>query len=134
MMKKVILSTSLIALLFTMACGDDEDDCGILSCIRGARTDGDLNVKVTINTENPEVEVFIFQGKIENQDTLFSDILTEKNKVYQVESDNYYSGTILYKDGIKEILVINGKNMPTIDNDCDCPRGKNINLNLRLAK
>lgn len=130
-MKKLATTFVIFFLLSGIACSDE--DCDFVICDSGPFF-GDLNVLLTINDENPEVEVVIYEGKIEGKDTLFHEFISESNWVYSLESNRYYSGTAFYKDGIRDILVINGKNLPTKSDDCDCEYGQTKRLNLRLAK
>lgn len=112
------------------------EDCDDYDCSSGPYY-GDLRVWVTTNEENPTVEVTIFSGTVESQDTVWSGIASDsKFTVSEVRSGKYYSGTALYKDGFKEIIAINGRTLDTkeSDFDCSCVDGGQAIINLRLAK
>lgn len=130
-MRKILTILTLIILSVFISCSDD--DCSLVICDSGPYY-GDLNVLVTINDENPDVELVIYEGKIERNDTVIYDVLNESNMIYELIAGKYYSGTVIYQDGIKEILAINGRSLDITTDDCDCKRGANRRLNLRLAK
>jgi hypothetical protein len=130
---KKLLFLSLIFTALYISCTDDDDDCSLFNCINGGTYEGNLNVKVTINEENPNAVVVLYKGRIEQGDTLLIDTLSENSKTYEMAPEFYYSGTVTYKDGIRQVEVVNGKYMDLAGEDCDCPHGRSISLNLRLA-
>lgn len=94
---------------------------------------GEMKVRVTINNENPEVHVVIFQGKIEKHDTLISERINHSPVYYNLEAGQYYSGTARYISGIREIIAIDGKTMQTSTDDNNCESAENFTLNLKLV-
>lgn len=131
-MKQKLLAVLIFSFGVLVSC--DEDCDGFFHSCPDGPFFGDLNVKLTINAENPEVEVIIFRGRAEKQDTVIHDFVSQKSKIYNLEAGFYYSGNAYYQDGIKEILAINGKELSTSTDDCDCEYAENRNLNLRLAR
>jgi hypothetical protein len=95
---------------------------------------GELAIKLTINDDHPEVLVTIFEGNIEKADTLFSEYWSDDRVYYELESGRRYSATAHYFVDGREIVAIDGKQMTTSSNECDCNYGESITLNLRLAK
>ena len=94
---------------------------------------GDLKVKLTINDENPEVLVVVFEGNYERGDTIFSELVTTSSVTYEMEGDRFYSATAVYMRGPREIWAIDGKEMTVSDDDDDgCPYASDITLRLNL--
>lgn len=94
---------------------------------------GNIKVRLTINDENPEVFVVIFDGKLEERDTLFSEYVSESPIYYEVEAGRYYSGAVSYHSGLREVVAIDGKRMKTSSDDNSCEYAEDFTLNLRLA-
>jgi len=125
-MNKALLIASISLLLFCMSC---DEDC---ECPSGPFY-ANLKLKITINNETPEVEVIVFRGRIESQDTVLIDTVNQTDIQYELEAGTYYSATARYKSGNKEILAINGKEMTLGEDDCGCDKPQNHSLNLKLA-
>lgn len=106
-----------------------DEDC---SCPSGPFY-GELKIKVTINDENPEVDLVIMRGRIEDADTILVETVTETKVFYEFEADLRYSATATYRKGSKTIVAIDGKLMDVFSDDCDCDYAENITLNLKLA-
>ena len=116
----------LLVLLTFTSC---DENCENI-CPRGPFF-SDLRVLLTINDENPEVEVVIFYGRIENQDTVLTATVQEST-TFELESDLYYAVTARYKQGTKEIIAINGKKLELNEDDCGCESARNHTMNLTL--
>lgn len=123
-MKLLKLLFLIITLSFGISC-DEECQNGLLF--------GEIKLKVTVNDENPTVHVVLFKGRIENNDTLRSEYVTQPTVHYEVEAGRYYSATARYTSGAREILAIDGKTMDTTTSDDGCEYAEDITLNLRLA-
>lgn len=126
-MKQLVLLMLSLALLGAISCTDD--DC---SCPSGPYY-ANLKVKLTINEENPEVLLTIFEGNFESGDTLISEVIDEDKVFYEMEAGRYYSAVVVYVDGAREITAIDGRKMRTSEDDCGCEYGENMTLNLRLV-
>ncbi len=120
------------SLVFFANC--DEDCNGVFQSCDSGPFYGDVNVRVSTSVENPEVEIVIYRGRIEKKDTVIHEFVNENSTIYSLEADTYYSGTAVYKDGIKDVLAINGKRLTTSTDDCNCDYADNMNLNLKLAR
>lgn len=123
-MKKPVLFIFFPALLFFMGC-EDQCDPGPYF--------GEVKVKLTINDENPDVHVVIFEGKIEKGDTLISEYVSESPVYYELEAEKYYSATARYQSGVREVLAVDGKKMTTTSDDDTCEAAEDFTLNLKLA-
>ncbi|WP_421873633.1 hypothetical protein [Marinoscillum sp.] len=126
-MKNILIGLLLVLLTTLSACDD-----GLCDCDRGPFF-GELQVKLTINDDNPEVLLTIMEGNIESADTVISEYVNEKNVYYDLEADRYYSAVVTYNQGIRRITAVDGKRMRLTDDDCGCDYAKDITLNLRLA-
>jgi hypothetical protein len=125
-MLKLKFIACLLVLLTFINC---EEDCGN-SC--PAPSSSELKLKLTINEENPQVEVVIFRGRIESQDIVLTETVSDNVVWYELDPDGYYSVTASYQQGNKEIIVINGKGFSLTDDDCGCGRAQNYSLNMKL--
>jgi hypothetical protein len=92
----------------------------------------ELKLRLTINEENPEVEVVIFRGRIESQDIVLTETVSDYVARYDLWPDGYYSVTARYQQGGKEIIAINGKGFSLREDDCGCKKAQNYSLNLKL--
>lgn len=124
-MRKLLLISVFVLVAMCIHC----DDC---ACDPGPFF-GELKVRFTINEENPEVLLTIFEGKIEKQDTLFSEWVTDSPVYYDLQAGKYYSATVTYSKGIRQIVAVDGKKMTIGSDDCDCDYAENLSLNLKLA-
>lgn len=116
-----------VTTLFLIGCEEDVFGCG------SGPYYADLKIRLTINDENPEAPVTVFLGRFENRDTLFSEVVSASDLIYEMEGGNYYSAAVLYTSGARQILAIDGKSMEITDNDNDCPSASDISLRLKLA-
>ena len=131
-MKKLFIIGIGIGMLSLTACDGDCD--GIFSSCADGPYYGELKILLTINDENPEVELVVCRGVIEKKDTLYHEFIRDNSVIYEPEAGEYYSATAYYVDGSKEILAINGGELPLESDDCGCDYGGSKRLNLRLAK
>lgn len=129
-LKTILFYLVLGSMILWLSC-DGEGGLGF--CPQGPFT-GTLKVKVTINKENPEVELVIYRGVIEKGDTVIHDFVSKDSKEYKLESDVYYSGSVVYKDGIRTVIAINGKRLENQTDEDDCEYGGYNRLNLKLAR
>lgn len=125
-MRRNTLIPILLLALFLTGC---DDDC---ICDRGPFY-ADMKVKLTINEDNPEVFLTVFDGNIESQDTLIAEWVNESSVYYEMEAGYYYSAVVTYQDGARQITAIDGRKMKTNDDDCGCEYGESMTLNLRLV-
>ena len=126
-MKKIILILVCFSTLSFMGC---DDSC---VCQSGPHF-GELTIKLTINDENPEVWVTVFRDKIEQKDTLFHESTSSNRIYYELEAGRYYSATVTYQKGVRQITAVDGKRMEVMSDDCGCDYAEDINLNLKLLK
>lgn len=67
-----------------------------------------LNVKVTINDQNPEVPLTIYIGNVEDGNIDWVDTTNTNSYWVGVHPDQYYSVKAEYKDGSNTIFAIDG--------------------------
>lgn len=120
---------TIILFLFSILVFSCDDEC---ICDNGPFY-ADMKVKVTINDDNPDVFLTVFDGKIESQDTLIAEWVNESTVFYEMEADRYYSAAVVYQDGNRQITAIDGRKMRTSEDDCGCDYAESMTLNLRLV-
>lgn len=94
-----------------------------------------LNIKLTINPENPQVPITIFKGKLESRDTILSDTAGSSSYVVLLFPDSYYTVEARYRSGNSIIYAIDGDNVKKIRNQvCDsvCWTFQEGNVNVEL--
>ena len=120
-MKKILL-ISFALLMATISCTDDSCFCN------SGPFYADMKVKLTINDENPEVFLTVFEGNFEAQDTLIAEWINESTVYYEMEAGRYYSAVVVYQDGARQITAIDGRKMKTSEDDCGCDYAESFTL------
>lgn len=94
-----------------------------------------MNIKLTINWENPQVPITIYKGKLESRDTILSDTTGSSSYIALLKPDNYYTVEARYISGNNIIYAIDGDNVKKIRNQiCDsvCWTVQEGNVNVEL--
>ncbi len=125
MKSKIQLALIMLSAMLLIRC----DHC---DCPSGLAL-GELTIKLTINKENPDILVTLFEGNIEKGDTLFSEYWSDDRAYYELLPGKRYSATAHYYLQGKEIVAIDGKKMQTSYDECDCEYGEDLTFNLRLV-
>jgi hypothetical protein len=113
----------------------EEYDCDYSNCMSEEPTLGELDMKLTINSENLLVPLYIYRGNLEDNiilDTIFSD---SENIKYEVGLNFLYTVVAEYIKNNDTILVVDGTNVEKISGYyCDslCWNIKGGKLNLKL--
>lgn len=79
-----------------------------------------LNVRVTINSENPYVPLQIYVGNIEGNQVDWVDTTEKKDYWVDVKPDRYYSVRAKYKSGTKTIYAVDGDKVNLNYTTSDC--------------
>jgi len=116
---KTLLATLFLSLLNFTSCLTEEEDCELYICDSGPFF-ADLDIHVTINSENPSVPIEVFQGNVEAGVLLFRDTLTS-SRAYWMEAGISYSATARYNYGDHTVIAFNGTYLDTANGECDCP-------------
>ena len=82
---------------------EDYENCVIDEPFYGA-----VNVRITINDENPEVKLVFFDGNYESQDTVWVDTISSRSSTYYFDLNNTYSAAAYYKSGDNTIIAVDG--------------------------
>jgi hypothetical protein len=96
-----------------------------------------LNIKVTINDQNPYVPLVVYIGNIEDGLIDWVDTAFVTDYFVDVHPDRYYSVSAEYRDGEKTIFAVDGDKLTSNHNtnDCDAPcyyfKGGYIDVRLR---
>ncbi len=95
-----------------------------------------LELKVTINSENPKVKVEIYDGNVESG-YLYRTVFAESGVLNEnVSVDRYYSAKAFYKSGADSIVAIDGDELKKIstsycDSTCWGISGGHLDLRLK---
>jgi hypothetical protein len=113
-------------------CADyDYSDCNTIEPLEVA-----LNIKLTINDENPRVLLTIYEGNIENNMVVLIDTTSDSKYNVLLPPDKYYSAKARYKKWGTIIYAIGGDKVKithttTCDSTCWSTEEGNINLELK---
>jgi len=138
MKNKSIYILSVLLSLFLISCEDDE--CyRPWNCYDDEPDGATMDIKVTINDENPSVKVIIYDGVYENDNVREELTLTSSNDEIYLP-DGQYSATALYKRGKDSVLAIDGGRVSITHWSCEdstgveeeCYKVRASTLNLRL--
>lgn len=94
-----------------------------------------LNIKLTINSENPKVPITIYQGKFDDNNIVLIDTATTSTYSALLDPGNYYTVSARYISGNKIINSIGGDNVKKIQNyvcDSICWTVQEGNVDVRL--
>ena len=80
----------------------------------------DLNVTVTINSENPWVPLTVYVGDVEDGNVDWVDTAVSTRFRLDVKPDRYYSVKAEYKEGAKIIYAVDGDDVKLKKNTSDC--------------
>jgi hypothetical protein len=125
-----IFYKGVLLLLFTMAGLSCERLDGIIidgfdcsNCYQEKPEFVQLNVFVTLDSENPFVPLTIYVGDVEDNNIDWEDTTYNKSYWVDVIPGRYYSVKAEYKDGSKKIFAIDGDDVKLKENttDCDVP-------------
>ncbi len=114
MQRNIIYFVFLVLLLILSACKDKYDDCtdrDYANCNTQQPATGRVTLEVTIDDENPVVEIHIYNGNFENNNLVFSTTVSTRSFHYHLDVNNYYSATATYKKGNTTIKAIDGGQM-----------------------
>lgn len=111
---------------------------GIISCKKTNPDlqEGEVNIKLTINPENPWVPITVYEGNFEKNNIVAEDTVYEKE--YSVTLPlGHYSVTAVYKVGDKTIIAVDGDEI-SLEEDSDDEDGtseeyvSDANVDVRL--
>jgi len=94
-----------------------------------------LNIKLTINDENPRVPLIIYKGKLDDNNIVIKDSVTLESYSVMLDPDNYYTVKARYISGNDVIYAVGGDNVKKIRNQvCDsiCWTTQEGNVNVKL--
>jgi len=121
-MKKIfIVIIASLGLLIPCSCKDLVLFVDCDKCFSEKPTVAVLNIKVTINAENKNVPIIIYQGDIEESNIIEQDTISYSNYQIGVSIGEYYSVLVRYQSKGRTIYAVDGKKPRTrIDNNsCD---------------
>jgi hypothetical protein len=98
-------------------CNNDELGFAPLDCETSKPTDGNLFIKLSINSQNQKVPITVFRGNFEDNNVVLYDTLSATTVSYTLSVDEYYSVTARYFRGQDTILVIDADRITTDQTD-----------------
>jgi hypothetical protein len=104
-------------------------------CNTNKPVSGQLNIKLTINSENSSVPLVIYTGKIEDNNLYDTVTVTSGSYSTSVDIDHFYSVTATYKSGNKTIIAVDGDDVKSKSNtNCDstCYSVQDGSIDVRL--
>jgi hypothetical protein len=106
------------------------------NCNTNKPVSGQLNIKLTINSENSNVLISIFRGKLEDYNLYDTVTVTSGSYSTTVDIDHFYSVTATYKSGDKTIIAVDGddvksKSKTNCDSTCYSVQDGSIDVRLK---
>jgi len=139
----VYLSLFLVATITNPVCtcslfnDDDGPDLAPLDCVDIKPDFGNLEITLTINSQNPSVPITIYDGDFEKNQVVLRDTLTTGFVTFVLPIDKYYAVTALYLKGADTVLVIDADDVEADRTDYDdksCYTPDDGVVDLRLKK
>jgi hypothetical protein len=116
---RIFVSVSLLLYCSGPSAEECEDDDIISICFDSEPEYGTLQATLTINGENPQVVLNIYQGDDYQSGLLIiSDTLSSQEVSYHLPLGEY-SGTVLYHEGNDLILAVDGDLISSEQTGCD---------------
>jgi hypothetical protein len=113
----------IIAIMVSCRTVMSEEDCtsyDFSGCHTAIPFEGNLNIKATINDENPRVVLYIYKGKFEAGNLIMTDTTSSEKYSLSVELDNFYTVMATYHSSGNSIRAIGGDDVKkTSENVCD---------------
>jgi hypothetical protein len=136
--KFFILLIALLFILPLMSCADEDEECDPCpsDCHYTPFTEGKLEVQVTINAENPEVTLRIYEGDFEDGFLIDSVDLSVTSYERTLPIGNY-SGVVEYQVGGYTVIAVDGDSIGNDSEDCctgPCYEISNAHLDLMLEE
>lgn len=134
---------SILTLLFFTECEEttyvDEEECydyDYSDCNTVEPLEGAIIIDLTINKDNPEVEIIVFNGKPEYLDTFTVETVTNPQFQVIVPLNAYYSAKAKYKVDDNIIYASDGDKIKSIssavcDSTCWSVSGGRIDVRLK---
>lgn len=126
----------LLTLVALYSCRDNATDCENFDCMTQEPYEHEMKIKVTINSENPQVPIWVYEGKFNDTSHLvYLDTLKESTTTVFFPLNKYYYTKALYKKGGKTIYAIDGvffKKYSRSVCDSTCWYIKNESMDVRL--
>lgn len=138
MKKTIFILITFIVTIIPLSCEDSILFVDCNKCFENISDKANLEVKLTINSENNSIPITIYRGTIDNgeiisEDTAYTDNFYSVN----LDFDQYYSVVAKYKRGGRIIYAVDGKKLSTkydknsCTNPCYIIKGGEFDLRLK---
>lgn len=139
----ILLQISVVMVIITMSCKRSAfyttEDCANYNysdCNTTEPLQVSLNIKVTINGENPEVPVSIYEGKVDDNILVLTDTIRTPTYSVLLPPDKYYSVKVRYRKGTSIIYAIGGDKIKktgtgVCDSTCWTTEQGHVNVELK---
>lgn len=128
-MKNLLVLVQFLSII-AISCKDNYTDCG--NCEGIEPYFGQINIELTINSDNPKVPIEIYKGKAENNLLYSTDTLSSVSSSISVEINHFYTVKAKYKSGARTIVSVDGDDVKSIACDSACWGVQNGNIDVRL--
>lgn len=116
-----------------IGCDNDRDCAERLNCLPVRPVNGDLLIKLTLNSENREVPITIYRGDYEDKNIFTEFIASDENTRVIVPLDTRLTVAAEYKQAGKKIIAIDHARVTTDWYDCsDCYEIEEGVVNVRI--
>lgn len=112
-----IFALLLTGILFA-ACNNDDCDPN-LDCYSDRPDSGLLFLNVTINSENTEVPIAIYEGNVDDSVLVYRDTIADTRVSYYLAADRKYGATARYRLSNFSIIALDGDKIDT-DRQWNC--------------
>lgn len=112
--------TALCALLSISSCEDERFILDCSKCYENEPLVMNMNISVTINDENPQVNFTVYNGDFETGEPIFYGTTASSDYSLTVETNSYYTVVAEYCSQGRSIMSIDGKMFYYEHNASDC--------------
>jgi len=106
---------------FIISC-DDESCYRPRNCYNTEPDEADLVINLSINNENPSVDITVYKGDYEENEVVTTFSTSKTTEVLSLP-EGRYSATALYNSGSKQILAVDGDRISITHWTCDDSSG-----------
>lgn len=126
----------IFAVIVLSACNwENSTDCDYADCYTEKPSEGELKLSISIDGENTNVPVVIYEGRIDENHPVIYDTLNTVKVSYMLPVDKYYSATAKYTKNGNTYIAVDGDRLKVkkrVECDSTCYKVKEVDLDLLL--